>query len=333
MRVSGRRTTAGITWRLVRRSSASYGFNMTAPITHRDLVSARSVIIIACILAVLMIAGSVLDYAISQSLYAPSNRFGVLLAAYGATPAFLAWTASGTVLIRHRPRERRARGVVILILGILLVALGTVLTCIIPLQYIPDATSAVVIGVGIGISAATIAIIWHASGGAERRVAIRVAVVLALVPAIELVLVNAIKLLWERPRMRMLDSTPHADFMPWWMPGYDERASLIATGIVGDDFKSFPSAHTSNAAVAMMLTATAALSRPLRPHAELLLWIGFGWAVIVGASRVVIGAHFVTDVAVGLAITFAVMLIAYRYAFPRTTASDEPDKPARPNAP
>ena len=115
--------------------------------------------------------------------------------------------------------------------------------------------------------------------------------------------------------MRMIDETAEAGFMHWWLPGYEGKEALLAAGIEGEEFKSFPSGHAANGAVAMLLTAFVALRDSLRPRADLFLMLGFAWALLVALSRVIAGAHFLTDVTMGMAITFVTILVAYRLAF------------------
>lgn len=72
----------------------------------------------------------------------------------------------------------------------------------------------------------------------------------------------------------MIDETADASFMHWWLPGYEGKDALLAAGIEGEEFKSFPSGHAANGAVAMLLTAFVALKDSLRPRADLFLMLG-----------------------------------------------------------
>lgn len=90
------------------------------------------------------------------------------------------------------------------------------------------------------------------------------------------ILVNLLKVIFGRARPKFLfDPEPEFGF------------TFFA---VGYDFNAFPSGHSSTVAA---LGAVACLLCPrLAP-----LWVG--GAVIVAASRVIVGAHFATDVIVG----------------------------------
>jgi len=41
------------------------------------------------------------------------------------------------------------------------------------------------------------------------------------------------------------------------------------------------------------------------------VYVGLGWALAVAASRIVMGAHFLTDVTVGLMVTFLAVLVTH----------------------
>jgi membrane-associated phospholipid phosphatase len=100
-----------------------------------------------------------------------------------------------------------------------------------------------------------------------------------------LLIVQIFKALWGRVRFRNL-GPEFFEFTPWFIP----------QGITGA--RSFPSGH---AAMGWMLLPIAAFFRRCFPNAgaalRVLVWvlvIGFG--VFVAASRVVVGAHYLSDV-------------------------------------
>ena len=47
--------------------------------------------------------------------------------------------------------------------------------------------------------------------------------------------------------MRLVTNDPRACFMPWWQTGSSLKDTLVAAGVAGEEFKSFPSGHTGNA--------------------------------------------------------------------------------------
>ncbi len=98
------------------------------------------------------------------------------------------------------------------------------------------------------------------------------------------ILIQGVKYFWGRVRFRELDAT-FSQFTPWYLP----------QGITG--FDSFPSGH---AAMGWMMLALLVLFANgklwIRNFISILIIV---WAVFLAFSRVVIGAHFASDVLFG----------------------------------
>ena len=101
------------------------------------------------------------------------------------------------------------------------------------------------------------------------------------------------KLVWGRIRFRSMDGD-YSLFTRWFIP----------QGFTGN--YSFPSGHTSNAAV--IFTSTYYLrftgKKYLKPVMYSCLTV---WLVTVALSRVLVGAHFLSDVLCGMAITLTIV--------------------------
>lgn len=254
--------------------------------------------------AVVLIAlGSFVDYPLSSALYDASNPFAMFFAAYGAMPAPLGCVAAGTLFICGRSRGRKMAGALQSIGGILLLFAGVALVCFLPAVYLP-VSPVLLAGIGLVLSAGTIFIVRRLAKGADRAVMTRVALAILLVIACELVVVNLIKVCWGRPRMRLVASHPEAYFFPWWQRGTALRESLLAAGVAADEFKSFPSAHTANAATMLLLGLAPCLKPRLQRYQKALVAFGFAWTAVVALSRILLGAHYLTDTAAGFLIGF-----------------------------
>ena len=108
-----------------------------------------------------------------------------------------------------------------------------------------------------------------------------------------LCLIQPIKLLWGRVRFKDLDAL-YSEFTPWFLPN----------GINGN--QSFPSGH---AAMAWMILPLLFLvfNKRKRIKISLLIFI-ISWGLAVSLSRVVIGAHYASDVLFGSFIVIIVFL-------------------------
>ncbi len=110
--------------------------------------------------------------------------------------------------------------------------------------------------------------------------------------------VQPIKILWGRIRFRELAAN-YSDFTPWYLP----------QGINGN--QSFPSGH---AAMGFMLLALFVFFADRAFYQRVILkGIIISWAIAVCISRIVIGAHFTSDVLFG---AFA-MIISYLFLMNR----------------
>lgn len=253
--------------------------------------------------AVLLALGSFADYPLSSALYNASNPFAMFFAAYGAIPAPLGCVAAGTLFVCGRSREKAVTGAVQTAGGVLLLLAGAGLVCFLPAVYLP-VSPALLAAVGLVLSAATVLLTRRLARGADRAVIHRVALAILLVILCELAVVNLIKVCWGRPRMRLVASHPEAYFFPWWRRGTALKEPLLAAGVAADEFKSFPSAHTANAATMLLLGLAPCLNPRLRRCQRALVAFGFGWTAVVALSRIMLGAHYLTDTAVGFLIGF-----------------------------
>ncbi|HSW56166.1 MAG TPA: phosphatase PAP2 family protein [Ignavibacteriaceae bacterium] len=98
------------------------------------------------------------------------------------------------------------------------------------------------------------------------------------------ILIQGIKYFWGRVRFRELDAT-FSQFTPWYLP----------QGITG--FDSFPSGHAAMGW--MLLPLLIFLSTKKEWIKNLSFVLIFIWGVILASSRVVIGAHYASDVLFG----------------------------------
>ena len=110
--------------------------------------------------------------------------------------------------------------------------------------------------------------------------------------------------------MRLLVETGNESyFMPWWKLGISLKSKLVADGVSSDEFRSFPSGHTGCAACAMLTILLPTLGKRLRGKERLCLCIGLAWTLIVAVSRLMMGAHFLTDVTAATLLTLGVSIL------------------------
>lgn len=263
---------------------------------------------IFCFLAAMFLIGSFFDYPISKMLYNSANGFGIFLAAFGEYPAALGFTAAGALLLIARSKENKLSMLLQYLGGGLLIFFGTVMAAMMPSRYIKIPLP-LLICIGLLCSGAVIFLMIRLCKNANRKTILRTAAVIFFVIFAEMLLVNLIKIPWGRPRMRLVSVNPEAFFMPWWMAGSELKNTLMAAGVAAEEFKSFPSGHTANAATLILLGLIPLLNQKLANKKILLVSIGFGWGCLVAFSRIIMGAHYLTDTVVGFGVSLVVMLL------------------------
>ncbi len=114
-----------------------------------------------------------------------------------------------------------------------------------------------------------------------------------------LFLVQPIKHLWGRVRFRDLDSL-YSNFTEWFIPN----------GINGNE--SFPSGH---AAMGWMILPLLILVQTKNIYMKtIVLLIIMSWGITLALSRVVIGAHYASDVLFGAFIILIVFSLLIKYS-------------------
>ena len=255
-----------------------------------------------CFLLILMLIGSLFDAPISALLYHPGNAFGTFFAGFGEYPAPRGVVAAGSMLFSAAQKETSYPLRPFLTAGgCCLIAAGGCWLLTLPGKYM-DISPLAVAAVGLTCATLTVLFILRMCRDADKTALLGVAAAFLLVIAADVILVNVLKSLWGRPRMRLIASDPRAYFIPWWRPDTSLRDTLTASGVAAGEFRSFPSGHTANASCLMLLSLLPKICPKLTGRQTLLFSIGFLWALLVAFSRITVGAHFLTDTAAGCAI-------------------------------
>lgn len=121
---------------------------------------------------------------------------------------------------------------------------------------------------------------------------------------IVVLLFNLVKLGWGRERFRhMMEIGTVAGFSPWFIP-----QGLAA----GNEFMSFPSGHSANAAIVMWITLLPTFLPSLATKEKLLKVFACIWIALVMVSRIIMGAHFLSDVTMGMMISLVTFYVLYK---------------------
>ncbi len=113
-----------------------------------------------------------------------------------------------------------------------------------------------------------------------------------------LTFVQIVKIFWGRVRFR--DLTPgFTDYTPWFLP----------QGITGN--RSFPSGHTAMGWMFLPLLIML-IDRKTMDYIKISFsFLIFGWGIFVGLSRIVIGAHYASDVLFSTGMASVITILLY----------------------
>ena len=281
-------------------------------------------IVMACIFAVAFVIGTFTDHKIAPVLFSDKNMGALIVSTVGIY-IFCAFYAfffgalfSQAVNLPKENKKRTLYIVLVIVTGLvaLLICGGSVLDInnlggIFPVvqRNVPQMIIMLIAGL-LPISA-----IGYMS--CKKRTDALLAKHLLLVltaMTVSFFLYELVKMGLPRPRYRLIAKGHEGIVFHKWYDPVKNKAELIAKhGINKDDFKSFPSGHTSNSIMNLTLFPALGLVYPkLKDRSMLLLVMGLCVGIAVLLSRMVLGAHFLSDVSCGGFTASVVSAVYYR---------------------
>ena len=260
-----------------------------------------------------LIIGTFFDFKVSSILYHKNNIFGLFFAAYGQLPFNLGFAISGTLMFLISLKTNKQSWIVY---GILLNLLSLILCTISPLLYLKNLSWILALIISLILIIISNYLIYRYLKDVEVDKLIKYLKFLLLVLVLQMIAINIIKLWWGRPRMRMIVATENAYFVPWYILDNGLKDSLLQQGIALEELKSFPSGHTAAATCILVYTILPLIKYSQnKKTANICLAASLCYILIVAISRIVAGAHFVSDVTVGFATCLIIILLVYHYLY------------------
>lgn len=271
------------------------------------------------ILMFMMIIGSFYDYQIATTLYNPNSKFGIFLASYGQVPAMLLSSISGTLLFKIIDCQHKIKMALCVFFGILLNILAIMGISMDPMLYIKSMPLVLSVVIAILIVGMVDILILKLTKDSDKKDLKKFIILLLVVMFGQIILINMVKIPWSRPRMRMISEQSEALFQPWWQIGCNYKEQLINSGVAAEEFKSFPSGHAGNSACAIMLAILTLICKQLQGKEKYLFISGIVFCALVSFSRLVMGAHFLSDITVGIFVTIMFIFIFTNLLWPNKT--------------
>ena len=269
------------------------------------------VVLLAVTLLLFIAVGTLYDYPLSSFLYPGQETvFGSIFAAIGELPAYFALHSAGIMLICHRGKRTRFQDVLLLLCGIALLLLGILGQFCEFVEDLPRVPMVIAILVTLALFALNYFFTLLLMREAAREDILRFVMAVLFVCGVSMLAANLLKYPWARPRMWFLASEPEAAFVPWYRPDPAVKKAYAALGVGRDAFRSFPSGHTVTAAASLLWTLYPSMHRYFEGKGRLLFLFSLLWTLFVTLSRLTMGAHFLSDVAISWMFT----LILYTFS-------------------
>ncbi len=261
--------------------------------------------LIALICLVLIIIGSFLDKDISMALYDKSNAYGSFFESFGTLIGYMMIPCGASCLFIGLKDDKRW-WIKLIAWALLIVAVfasayvygGSL--CVSKEEYglLVDALPAY--GFAFFTMGLSVLLTFMFVNKKDKRMLIVVGSIILLSMALQLALLNLfLKYLACRPRWRYLmgdaidQNGVNESFRAWW-----EMQPFAFSS--GDYHKSWPSGHTATAMIVTCLPLLSLVEEKKHKYTMLVFaLIGFIYAFSVAFSRIVAGAHFLSDVAFG----------------------------------
>lgn len=267
----------------------------------------------------LMLVSSFADMAISSSLFNLESAFGNFFAAYGEYAGLLIGAIGAGLLLASTEWKMPLRAVFRYIFALLVLLFNGAYSLGEIKQFMPQYYG---IGATVEVAIAVIAFasVLFAARKTDKAMLFRVGMVLCLATLFAPVATNLIKSPWARPRYRAIVVTDGLPFQNWWQAGTALRDQFTAVGVAKEEFKSFPSGHMSEATLTILLTLLPAVIPKIKKWEPLLVGSGLAFPILVAVSRIIMGAHFLSDVTVGFACTYIIaLLLVWAFQLRQTT--------------
>lgn len=218
----------------------------------------------------------------------------------GEIPFTTLTAAACALLFRFRTRKNTALNVLAAAGSGLLFAAIAAMGGFMTYNYLRENLAHVspVWAVVIGLAIAALGI-WIARSVPEenRALALKYAATALLYFLLVILIMNSVKTVWGRMRFREM-TDPVNEFTRWYQ--------IVPRGGFNNIYASFPSGHSMNSAGVILLMLLPPMIPALKGREKLLHILVYVWCAVVGISRVFMGAHFSSDVTVGVLLSLAI---------------------------
>lgn len=280
---------------------------------------------ILTLFVVTFILGSFFDLSINQHLFDRYNNFGTFMAAFSEAPFYMSLgIISYGFFYSVKGFDKKIHKILIIALGIIVILASSYFQG----GHVFDVNaynkeSLMVLGYFIGLIITLIGVLLgylllRNTSTSFKRIFF-ICLILGLMSIISIGLNQLVKAIMSRPRYRFLEAENIIDqYRSWWESGKDLKEIYVnkpwtsLPGIIkSEEFKSFPSGHMNDIMCFVPILASLhLLNNKFKVNQFLLIMISLLWALLTGFSRMLIGAHYLSDISMGAIITVICWFIA-----------------------
>lgn len=266
------------------------------------------------VLLVLFIIGSVFDKQIAAKIFDDKNTFGITLAAFGLIPGFALLEICAGIMLFNFLDKNKAGWLRAIILILSIIALCTAI-------YFQGDNMFDENGfynkdlrfVGIAISAPIAAIFYFLGYLIGNKLnnqdlwKVMIVILIGLFICM-FAMPQGLKIIFHRPRYRIAVYREIVEYHPWWKrcSNYKDYLSVLSK----EEFKSFPSGHSTVAfLLPVLLGYLPMFFKRLKKYQIPLFCLGAAYAFVIAYSRMMVGAHYLSDVSCGGLITMVTFCV------------------------
>lgn len=293
--------------------------------TKRGPISERTAYIaMAVFFAVLMLIGTFFDESIDKALFSPGNIPATLITTLGIYPYFASMVFFLGVLCQ-RARNATMGTIAKVACAVLCVAFALVVGFMgVKTLVGEDCLGGIWTNLnGSYLAIAIISVVfvyplffvgYTLAGRNNDKLLAKRVLGLLLILLLVFIAMNVFKGFFNRPRYRTVSlGLEGVDYVPWYHIMPNPAPLMEKYGLSKNEFSSFPSGHSMmSLSTIYILYSLAWLFPALRGKRTTLCVAGFVFAIIIMFTRMVLGAHYLSDVSAG-ALICIVLMLAYNF--------------------
>ena len=267
-----------------------------------------------------VILGSFLDLSLSNAIANTSNTFGLIISVIGPTIGFSGFAFLGGGFIAFAIKQEQKVYLKVMFYLAAAIALGVAIYYAGReyfsingfYQAAPNFVGFIIAGVCACGALVGGYFAFRKCENPNAWIALLIVYVVFLIALMGAV--NSIKSFMHRPRYRIVVDG-NVPYHEWWDRCSEYKEYMATYGYTKEQFKSFPSGHTTEASMIMVIAAFLPLADPRMKKVQLPLFIGAGaFTLLVGFARILVGAHFLSDISMGALLDLLVAMIANEVA-------------------